>query len=190
MRKIIILSFFLIIGFISCKTSENKVDKLEIAKRYYKALDNSDGTAMKILLTDSLMTKEMDYDYEQTFSQNEYINKWLKWDSVFDPTYKILEIKQENEVVVAKVSKIDKRIRFLHEGPTVWSAVIRFNVDKISSIERKNVTFNENTWGENRTKLLTWIEKNHPELNGFLYDQTKSGGIKYLKAIELFKNKK
>ncbi len=186
-KKSIALSFFLIIGFTSCKTSEKKIDKLEIAKQYYKALDNSDGATMKILLADSLHTKETDYDYEQTLSHKEYI-EWLKWDSIFDPEYKILEIEQENEIVNAKISKVDKRIRFLHEEPIVWSAVIRFNADKIISIERKNAVFKDKTWERNRTKLLNWVDENHPELNGFLNEKTASAGMKYLKAIELYKN--
>ncbi|WP_108866585.1 hypothetical protein [Aquimarina aquimarini] len=189
MNKIIVF-LFLTIGFISCKTSEKEINRLEIAKQYYKALNNSDSTVMKILLTDSLLTKETDYDYIQTFSQNQYIEEWMKWDSVFDPTYKILEIKQENEIVKAKVTKIDKRINFLHQEPTVWNAVIRFDTDKIISIERTNVIFNEKTWGRNRAELLSWIDKNHPELNGSIYEQTEIGGTKFLKAIELYKNRK
>ncbi|MGS0526462.1 hypothetical protein ACU8V7_16050 [Zobellia nedashkovskayae] len=194
MKKIIALLVFLTIGFVSCKTSEKEknkeISKLEIAKQYYKALDNSDGTMLKTLLTDSLLTKETDYDYEQTFLRDIYIEEWLKWDSVFNPKYKILQITQENENVKAKITKNDKRINFLHKEPTVWNAVIRFDNDKISSIERTNVIFNEKVWVENRTKLLSWIDENHPELNGFINDQTKSGGIKFLKAMELYENKK
>ncbi|MEP3209726.1 MAG: hypothetical protein ABJN95_11075 [Maribacter sp.] len=194
MKKIIALLVFLTIGFVSCKTSEKEknkeISKLEIAKQYYKALDNSDGTILKDLLTDSLLTKETDYDYEQTFLRDKYIEEWLRWDSVFNPKYKTLEIKQENEIVKAKISKYDKRINFLHKEPTVWKAVIRFDNGKISSIERTNVVFNEKIWVENRTKLLSWIDENHPELNGFINDQTKSGGIMFLKAMELYENKK
>lgn len=190
MNKIIALLLLFAIGIISCKTAEKKIDKLEIAKQYYMALDNSDSAAMKILLTDSLLTKETDYEYKQTFSKKEYTEGWLKWDSVFNPTYKILEIKQENDIVKAKISKVDKRINLLHEKPTVWSAIIRFDSDKILSIERKNVTFNDKTWERNRTRLLEWINENHPELNGFLNGQTESVGMQYLKAIELYTNKK
>ena len=190
MNKIILLILLLTFGFTSCKNSEKEIDKLEIAQQYYKALDNSDSTVMNILLTDSLLTKETDYDYEQTFSKKEYIEEWLKWDSVFNPTYKILEIKQENEIVKAKISKVDKRIILLHEEPTVWNEVIQFDSGKIISIERKNVVFNDKTWERNRTKLLSWIDENHPELNGFLNGQTESVGMKYVKAIELYNKEK
>ncbi|WP_438423283.1 hypothetical protein [Aquimarina macrocephali] len=190
MNKIIVLSLLLAIGFISCKTSEKEIDKLEIAKQYYKALDNSDDSGIVTLLTDSLLTKEREYDYEQTFSLKEYV-EWLKWDSVFDPTYEILQIELENGIVKAKISKIDKRIFFLHEEPIVTNQIIRFDSGKITRVETtKYVIFNDTTFVKNRSEFLNWIDKNHPELNGFIHDQTETGGLKYLKAIELYKNRK
>ncbi|NIK93608.1 hypothetical protein GZ212_15715 [Mangrovimonas sp. CR14] len=190
MNKIKVLLLFVAIGIISCKTSEKEIDKLEIVKKYYEVLDKSNVSGIETLLTDSLSTKETEYDYEQTFSKKEYV-EWLKWDSVFEPTYKILEIRQENGTVRAKISKTDKRISFLHKEPIVTEQVIRFDKDKISSIETtKYVIFNDSVFVKNRDGLLNWIDKNHPELNGFIYDQTKTGGINYLKAIELYENKK
>lgn len=189
MNKIIVLSFLLTIGLISCNNSEKKIDKLEIAKEYYKALDNSDDSEITRLLTDSLLTKETEYDYEQTFSLKEYV-EWMRWDSVFDPTYEILHIEQENGIVKAKISKMDKRILFLHEGPMVSNEIIRFNKNKITSIERSNVIFNDSIFVKNRSVFLNWIHKNHPDLKGFIHDQTEIGGIKYLKAIELYEKEK
>lgn len=192
MNKIIVLSLLLIIGFTSCKTSEKEkeIDKLEIVKQYYNALNDSDGVIMNALLIDSLITKEVDYDYKQTFSKKEYIENWLKWDAVFNPTYKILEIEEDKKTVKAKIFKTDIRILLLHEEPTVWNAVISFDADKIISIERSNVVFNDQIWERNRAKLINWIDNNHPELNGFLNGQTESMGLKYLKAIKLYNNKK
>ncbi len=183
------LSLFLTIGLISCKTSEKKIDKLKIAKQYYKALDNSDGADMKTLLTDSLVTKIPKYDYIQHHSVEEYVEKWLKWDSVFDPTYKILQIEQENEIVKATISKIDKRIFFLQQEAFITHEILRFQNNKIIVVETEYVNFNEKVWERNKTELLNWIDKNHPELNGFIYNQTEQGGVKFLKAIELYKNR-
>ena len=169
---------------------EKEIDKLEIAKTYYEVLDKSNVSGIETLLTDSLLTKETEYNYKQTFSRKEYV-EWLKWDSVFEPTYKILEIEEKNGTVKAKISKIDKRISFLHNEPIVTEQVIHFENDKITSIETtKYVIFNDSVFVKNRDTFVNWIDKNHPELNGFLYDQTKTGGIKYLKAIELYENKK
>ncbi len=187
MVKSIGLSLVLCILFVSCNTSEKKIDKLEIVKNYYKALDSSSGFEMKILLKDSLIIKEMDYNYQETFFRKNYISKWLRWDSVFKPSYKILDIKEENDIVKATISKNDTRINFLHKEPIVWTATIYFDADRISRIERKNINFNEKIWIKNRSILLNWIKEKHPELSGFLYNQTKDGGLKFLKAVLLFR---
>jgi len=51
------------------------------------------------------------------------------------------------------------------------------------------LVFNDATFVKNRDSLLSWIDENHPELNGFINNQTAPGGRQYLKAIELFKNR-
>ncbi|WP_461587788.1 hypothetical protein [Winogradskyella sp.] len=187
MNKISALLLCLVLGIYSCKNTNQNIDKLEIAKQYYDVLDKSDISGIDTLLTDSLLTRETEYDYEQTFSKTEYV-EWLKWDAVFNPTYKILDIEQDNETVKAKISKTDQRIAFLHQEPIVTEQVIRFKKNRISSIETtKYVVFNDSIFVKNRDTLLNWIDKNHPELNGFIYDQTKSGGMKYLEAIALYK---
>lgn len=189
MNKTIVILFFLTIGFISCKNTEKEIDTLEIAKKYYEVLDTSNVSGIETLLTDSLLTKETEYYYEETFSKNDYV-QWLKWDSVFDPTYKILKIEKENGTVKARISKTDKRISFLHQEPIVADQVIHFDNDKITIIETvKYITFKDSVFIKNRDRLLNWIDINHPDLNGFIHDQTKKGGMNYLKAIELYKNK-
>lgn len=189
MNRIVILSLLLTIGFISCKTSEREINRLEIAKNYYKALNSSDNLKMALLLTDSLVTKETEYNYVQTFSVEEFM-EWLNWDAVFSPTYEILQMELKDTIVKAKISKIDKRISFLHQVPIVTNQVIRFDNDKIISIETTEyIVFNDSTFVKNRDNIVSWIDENHPELNGFLHDQTEAGGLKYLKAIELYKNK-
>jgi hypothetical protein len=73
----------------------------------------------------------------------------------------------------------------------VTDQVIRFDGDRITSIETtKYIIFDDSIFVKNRDELLSWVDINHPELNGFINDQTKTGGMKYLKAIELYKNKK
>lgn len=193
MKKNIVL-LLLVIGLISCQTSKKEKDreisKLKIAKKYYKALNNSNSREMFTLISDSIVVREDMDDYEERFSKSGY-NKWLEWDSVFNPTYKILTIKQEGDVVKAKISKIDKRIYFLHKEPMVWNDVILFENNKIVRVKRVNYeTFDVSKLVENREKLVSWIDKNHPELNGFLFPQTKAIGIKYLKAIELYQKNK
>lgn len=191
MNKIIVLSLLLTIGFTSCNTSTKEIGKLEIAKKYYKFLDKSNGSEIEKLLTDSIIIRENIYDHQDVFSQKGYI-EWLKWDSVLEPKYEIIEIELKNEIIKAKISKMDKRIAFLNEEPIVWDEILRFNKDnKIIKVERtKYWTFNDKIFNKNRNDISSWIDQNHPELNSFLTDQSESSGIKYLKAIELYKNRK
>lgn len=181
-------------GFISCKTSENEkfkeTSKLDIAKRYYKALDDSHSADMLTCVGDSILIRENPDDYEEHFSRKEY-TQWLEWEAVFQPSYKILEIEEENDFVKAKISKIDKRLSFLTEEPIVWNEILRFRNQKIIKVERVEYeVFNVSKFVRNRDTLVKWIDKNHPELSGFLYPQTKSTAIKYLKAIERYTEEK
>lgn len=190
MNKTIVFLLLLTIGIVSYKNSEKEIYKLEIEQKYYEVLGNSNVSGIATLLSDSLLTKETEFNYEQVFSLKEYV-EWLKWDSIFDPKYEILKIEQENGIVKTRISKTDKRISFLHKEPIVTNQTILFDNDKITSIETtKYVIFNDSIFIKNRDGLVNWIEKNHSELNGFIYDQTETGGMKYLKATELYENKK
>lgn len=190
MNRILVLSLLLLTGLVGCENSEKNVDKLQIAQNYFEALDESNGFKMKEFLTDSLITSIPEYDYEVRYSKNDYVGKWLKWDSVFTPTYKVLEMNLEGEMVKAKVSKVDRRILFFMQKPFLTNEALRFQNGKIISVETEYLNFDEETWGKNRSELLSYIEKNHTELNGFINDQTEAGAMKFLKALELYENKK
>jgi len=188
MHRILIISVLVLVTLTSCKNSKDKLDKLQIAKAYFTALDESNSSKLKELIADSLITSIPEYDYKVRYSKPEYVNKWLKWDSVFNPTYKVLEITLEGEIVKAKVSKMDSRIQFFMQRPFVTYEVLKFEDDKISVIETEYLNFDEETWGKNRSELLNWISENHPDMNGFINDQTEAGGMKFLKALELYNN--
>ncbi len=187
MNKFTVILFLITIGIISCKNPEKKPDKLEIAKKFYIAIDNSNPSKTTELITEKFTT--IDDGFEQKYSGNEYA-EWVRWDSVFQPTYEILKIEKENGIVKAKISKTDKRISFLHHEPIITDEIIQFEDNKIKNINRTSTSFNVEEFVKNRDELINWIDKNHSELNGFIYDQTKTGGVNYLKAIELYKNKK
>ena len=189
MKIILKSSVLLLILLTSCNFSNKEGNKLELAKTYYQVLDQSKISEISNLIGDSLVTKEIGYDYEQVFSKKQYID-WLKWDSIFNPTYKILEIEEIDSIVKVKVSKSDQRILFLHKEPTVYYQTLHFEDSIITIIENNNVVFNDSIWVENRAIFLKWIDQNHPELNGFIFDQTEKGGLNYLKAIEYYKNRK
>jgi len=192
MNRILIISLILLVGLVSCKNSEKTIDKLQIAENYFVALDESNSPKIEDLLADSLITTIPKYEYEVRYSKNDYLRNWIKWDSIFEPTYKVLEMNLENETVKAKVSKSDKRITFFMGKPFVTNEILRFQDDKIIEIETEYINFDEETWGKNRTKLLNWTRENHPELNLDINInmQTESGGKKFLKAIELYENEK
>ena len=190
MNRILIICLALLIGPVSCKKSEKTIDKLEIAKKYFAALDESNSSKMKDVLTDSLITGIPKYEYEVRYSKNDYVEEWLKWDAVFEPTYKVIEMHLENGIVKAKVSKSDKRILFFMQKPFLTNELLRFQNDKIIAVETEYLNFDEATWEKNRTGLLNWISENHPELNGFINDQTESGGKQFLRAIELYESRK
>lgn len=187
MNKNTVWLLLLTIGIFSCKNFEKQFDKLEIAKNYYAAIDNSNPLKITELITERFTT--IDDGFEQEYSGNDY-TEWVKWDSVFQPTYEILKIEKENGIVKAKISKMDKRISFLHHKPIITNEIVQFEGNKIKGINRTSASFNVEKFVKNRDELVNWIADNHPELNGFLNDQTKRGGLNYLKAIELYKNNK
>ncbi len=187
MKKAIAILFLLTIGITSCKTHEKEADKLGIAKKYYRAINNSNPSKTKELITKRFTT--VDDGFEQKYNGSEYA-EWVKWDAVFQPTYDILKIEKEDGVVKAKISKIDKRISFLHRGPIITDEVLEFEGNKINNIKRTSTLFDVEEFVKNRDELVRWIADHQPELNGFLNEQTKSSGLNYLKAIELYKNKK
>lgn len=186
MRKSTVLLLMLIIGFVSCKNSEKQIDKIEISKQYFNSLNHSDYSKMSYWFTDSLTIVEG--AYKTRYSKKDYL-ELLKWDAVFNPNYEILEIEAKYGMVTAKISKMDKRISFLQEVPFIMNQTIKFQNEQIISIETEYLDFKEATWGRNKNKLVSWIAENHPELNGFISDQTESGGIKFLSAIALYKNR-
>ena len=188
MSKTILFLVISLLGFISCKDSKGETDLIYITEKYFEVLDESDTSEIESLLKDTLITRENEYNYEQKFSKKEYV-EWLKWDSIFQPTYKIIEIEREDDIVKVQISKTDKRISFLHKEPIVTNQILRFDKDKISRIETvEYVVYNDSLWVENRGHFLEWVNNNYPDMNGVIYDQTKTGGIKYLELIRLYEN--
>ena len=186
MSKMRIPIFLLVFLLLSCQFSKKNSNELNIAKAYYNVLNNSDFSIISNWFGDSLTTIEG--KYTNTYSQEDYI-EFLKWDAVFDPSYSILSMEEQDGLVTAKISKIDKRIAFLHEEPFITYQTLKIDNGKVISVETQYVDFKETIWTKNRTELLDWIDKTHPELNGFIYDQTEAGAKKFLKAIELYTNK-
>ncbi|WP_139150365.1 hypothetical protein [Flagellimonas zhangzhouensis] len=176
----------LMVIFLSCGGNPKQVDKITIAENYIHALNASDFEQLVGLFQDSIRFNEM--EYIRTFDKEGY-RDLFQWDSVFNPKYEILDIKEEGENLHLTISKECERMRFLHEAPFLSSEVMNIKEGKIYSVAIvEYVDFNDSLWSAKRAQLVEWTEKNHPELDGFLYDQTKEGAIKFQKAIQLFEN--
>ena len=67
MKKIILI--ILAIITLNCKNTVSENENLNIAKQYYKALDDSDGSLMNLLIADSLTTHMTEYNYTEVFSK-------------------------------------------------------------------------------------------------------------------------
>jgi len=186
MKKLLFFAPFLAVLLCSCQPSHREVDKIQLVKDYIAALNQFDYPAIIDKFGDSVRMKER--VYESTFSKEDYYHHF-QWDSTLKPTYKILEISEvEDGTVHMHVSKLEERIEFLNEEAIVTDEVVTFENGKIHNINIVNyVVFNEVEWINNRKQLVTWVNNNHPELNGFLHDQTKQGALNYLKALEYYK---
>ncbi|MEO0900516.1 MAG: hypothetical protein AAFY00_00350, partial [Bacteroidota bacterium] len=76
---------------------------------------------------------------------------------------------------------------FLNGEPIITQETITFNKGKIDSVViDEYLVFNAKRWDSVRTNLVNFVDQNHKELDGFLYDQTVEGAIKYTKAIDLY----
>lgn len=170
-----------------CGPSSKKVDKKTLVREYYQALNNSDYVKVIGFFQDSIRFNEM--SYKRTFSKSEY-HQLFAWDSVFHPKYEILELEEKGDELHLLVSKECERINFLHEGPFFTNEVFKIEGDAIHQIDVvEYVDFKDSLWAAKRENLVSWIAEHYPELDGFIHDQTKEGGIKFKKAIDLFKNK-
>ncbi|GAA3508975.1 hypothetical protein GCM10022393_21210 [Aquimarina addita] len=162
---------------------KNKGNDIELVQKYYNELNNSNYSKISQLVGDSITLSEG--GYYMNFSENDYY-RFFQWDSVFSPTYKVLEINQKNNTIEVTISKLCDRIQFLNEKPTTAKEIFEIREHQITTITTTELNFDYKLWDLKKNKIISWIKLNHPELDGFIYDQTKNGAQKYLKAIALY----
>lgn len=173
---------------ISCKQGNKGIDKVQIAEKYISALNASDYNQVVGLFLDSIRFNEM--DYKRTLTKENY-HTLFQWDSIFSPKYRILDVREDGNNLHLKVSKECDRILFLHENAFVTHEIMKIKDGAIHSIDIvEYVDFNDSLWTAKRENLVSWIQSHHPELNGFIHDQTKEGAIKFRKAIDFYRNRK
>jgi len=183
--KTFVGSVILCICVFSFSNCSRKNQNVQLVENFYNQLNHSNYPELSEFIGDSVTMIEG--DYTMNYSKNEYY-KFFQWDSVFSPTYKLLEIRAiDTKTLEVKVSKTCTRIEFLNQSPIVSKELIEIEGQKISKIKNIEMDADFTPWNRKKTSIITWIKKNHPQLDGFMYDQTKTGAQNYLKAIALYK---
>ncbi|WP_405210687.1 hypothetical protein [Dokdonia sp. Asnod2-E02] len=167
--------------------SSKEASRIATVKNYYSGFNNGDYKLIETQLSDSLTITEGNYVMNFT---PETFKTHFKWDSVFVPQVKIINIEQQENDLLVTISASSKRFEFLRNNPLVTKHLVHFTNGKISRID--NVDFintDWKLWTEQKEGLTQWIVNNHKELDGFMIDQTLQGGLNYLKAIDLYTNR-
>ena len=171
---------------ISCKFQNDRTSSIEIAKEFYKGLNQADFKLISNCIADSFAVNEKEWNLILKYSKNEYQN-WFQWDSIFNPKYEIVEIEERNDSVFATISKDDCRIHLLHENPLVYKVHFDIVDNKLIAINTiKYLNADWTVWQNNRKKFIDWIVNSHPDYSDFMNVQNKEFGEKYLKAINLY----
>ncbi len=165
----------------------NQNPKIDLVKRFYSARNESDFGKLKMVVSDTLI--EIEGTDSMFYSTNDYYKKF-QWDSVFIPKYEMQNLEPIDNYILATISTTSKRFEYLDNNPMISKHKILFKNDKIFQIETFDyIGVDWDVWQMKRESLIKWIDNNHPELAGFIFDMTKQGGENYLKAIELFEDR-
>ena len=178
---------FIIVTFLAgCRSEE--LSRAEIVTNYYDAFNASDFAQLVPSITDSITIVEG--DYVMPFSRDSF-HEHFKWDSVFQTTYKIIDLEGQGNQVIATVASSSKRYKFLKNNPLTCRFMISFDSNKITKLEALGCPDADwSVWQRKRDSLVNWISVNHPELDGFIHDLTMSGAVDYMKAINLYETGK
>ncbi|RMB58617.1 hypothetical protein EAX61_09760 [Dokdonia sinensis] len=156
--------------------------------QYYNGFASGDYNEVKSVIDDSITL--VAGDYVMPFSKESYYEQF-KWDSIFQPKYELVSIEKQNDDIIATTTLSTIKHKFLKNDPMSCSYKISFKEGAISRIQELNCPDADwKTWAQRRDSLLSWINQNHPELDGFINDLTMRGAQNYLKAIDLYTTRK
>ncbi len=188
MKPFILLLGIAPILFFGCTGNNTKNLDDSVIHRYYAAVEQNDFNAMKQFLHDSVAT----YEGKMLISKGvKDFYRIYQWDSVFQPTYRIVEANESDpDTYVVKISKDCRRIRFLMDEPFLTSQKISTDGEKILRIETIDyLNADWDKWESRRNALVGYTDTHHPELSGFVFDQSREGAVHYLQAIEHYTNR-
>jgi len=181
MKKISILLIAILLS--SCAVQRNS--QAHLVETFFDGFKNSNYNTIKEVIADSLTITEGDYIMHYTC---ESFYEHYKWDSVFKPEYKLLKLEKEGDQVLVTTEVTSLKLEFLENSPMICDRKFYFKQGKINRIE--NLECNNadwKVWERKVDSLVSWVNLNQPELNGFIHDLSMQGALNYLKAIELYK---
>lgn len=181
MKKI----FILLVTIVLLTNCDNlQLNHKETVKQYYNAFDSGNFNALNAIINDSITIVSGDF---ATHYNHDSFHVFFKWDSIFKPSYQILDLEEKNTDVIVTITQKNIRNEFLKNNPLKFKVKVTFENEKISRIEElEYIDVNWNDWTQKRDSLENWVELNHQTLNGFINDMTMKGAINYIKAIELY----
>lgn len=164
--------------------NNKKLTHQETVTKYYHAFNSSNYNEIKALINDSITILSGDYVTPYT---HESFYEFFKWDSIFKPTYEVLELEEKNNDIIVTVAQENVRNEYLKNNPLVYKVKVSFDSGKISKMEDLDyIDVDWEAWSQERDSLVSWIRDNHPDLDGFVNDMTMDGSINYIKAIEKY----
>ncbi len=176
-----IFTIALLLTIIGCTVD---TEPTKIVEKYYHGLNLSDYDVLSEQLSNNFSVIEG--TDTSNYNIDTYYN-WFQWDSVFKPNYNIIETRTINDSLFITLSKSCKRIEFLHDDPLIYTVYTEISQGKIESIQTmsyQNADWNK--WITRRDTLVASTVRDYPELDPFIYDQSKHGAITYIKAIKLW----
>lgn len=182
------LPLIVLVLLFSC--DENEIEKKtspeQIIEKYYNSLNIAEFDSISNFVNDSIVYKEIDFEIAKNIKE---FKGNFNWDITFEPKYEIQQIEQKDDKYEVVFSKTCKRVDFLQDKPIVCKSIFTVLDGKIKEIVTTEfIEFDFEIWQQRKDSLVNFIETNHPELSGFIFDQTVEGAENYLKAIELFEN--
>ena len=181
-KNIIRILLCTVFGFlISC----NQPDHESTYTKYIYSYNIAGFKSISGIIADTIILKDIE-GYEVRYTRSQF-KKYYLWDSVFKPEIRVISLTCTDSTVEVTQSTSSQRFEFLENSPLITRKRIYFQNGKIKTIENlEYLNVNWGIWTRKRDSLVNWIDLNHTDLSGFIYDQSLIGAQKYMEAIKLY----